>query len=399
MEIKANSPKSKTYLYGIGIVIFASIILFLIEGRNHGIGMADLEVYYRSAIRMLRGDNLYQIQFDDHYVFKYAPACAMMFIPLTIFPFSVAKIIYWIFLTGVAASSFFLCIQLVSPGLYKKSSRKFNLLIFLLTFSLGLFLYREFRLGQVNIVLFLSYLFMLRAYQLKKPIPLALIWAAGIMFKPWGLIFVPFFLLKKNYKVIISFMIFALLIFFLPIVFYGYSDIIEQNRRWFNELTVELFKRQDLGTLGNHTFFSVIYRYSPLRFIEITGYWKGIYYILILGLAALATFHFIQRGRKIKQKEVATWGLLIAMMPLIAQSSYNVFLLVGLALTIVLVNFKQLPLLLKTLFIVGVILLGGNYNDLWGTELSDKFVWLSFVAIGGILVLVDLFYLRFKKIA
>jgi len=240
---------------------------------------------------------------------------------------------------------------------------------------------------------------MLRAYQLKKPIPLALIWAAGIMFKPWGLIFVPFFLLKKNYKVIISFMIFALLIFFLPIVFYGYSDIIEQNRRWFNELTVELFKRQDLGTLGNHTFFSVIYRYTPLSLIEITGYWKAIYYMLILGLIALATLLFIQHGKEIKQKEVATWGLLIAMMPLIAQSSYNVFLLVGLALTIVLVNFKQLPLLLKTLFIVGVILLGGNYNDLWGTELSDKFVWLSFVAIGGILVLVDLFYLRFKKIA
>jgi len=399
MEINANNPNNKTYLFGIGIVIFASLILFLIEGRNHGIGMADLEVYYRSAVRMLRGDNLYQIQVDDHYVFKYAPACAMMFIPFTILPFSVAKIVYWILLTVVAGSSFFLCIQLVSPGLYKKSPRKFNLLIFIITFSMGLFMYREFRLGQVNIILFLSYLLMLRAYQLKKPVPLALIWAIGIMFKPWGLIFIPFFLLKKNFKVIILFIVFALFIFYLPIIFYGYSDIIEQNRRWFNELTIELFKRRDLETVANHTFVSVFYRYTPLRLIEITGYWKVVYYLTILGLIALSTFFFIQRGNEIKRKEMATWGLLLALMPLIAQSSYNVFLLVGLAMTIVLVHFKKLNLLLKVLLIIGLILLGGNYNDLWGTELSDKFVWYSFVAIGAIIVLAELFYLRVKKIA
>ena len=400
MDLKIINPiKEKPYLFGIGFVFFVSIVLFLLEWRNHGIHLPDFEVYYRSAVRLLNGENLYRIQSDGFYVFKYSPACAAMFIPFTIFPFSVAKILYWLFLTGVTASSFFLCLQLVSPGLHIKSSSKFNLYILLLTLSLGLFLYREFMLGQVNVVLFLSYLLMIRFYQHQKPIPVALIWAAGIMLKPWGLIFLPYFLLKKDFRIVLYFMAFALLFIVFPVVFYGYPGVVEQTGKWFHELSVELGNKQDLGIEANHTVFSVLYRYTPLGFVEITGYWKLIYQLVVLCLLALLTLLFIRGGAVMNRKEVAEGALIIGLMPLIAQPSYNAFLLVALALTIVIVHFRRLPLWCKILIITGIILLGGNYNDLWGTQLSDRFLELSFVAIGAIFILIPVFLLRFKRIA
>lgn len=399
MDIKKGNPiNKKTYLLGIGFVFFVSVVLFLLEWRNHGIHLPDFEVYYRSAIRLLNGENLYRIQSDDHYIFKYSPACAVMFIPFTIFPFSIAKILYWLLLSGVTASSFFLCIQLASPGLYIKSPSKFNLYILLLTLSLGLFLYREFMLGQVNIVLFLSYLLMIRFYQQQKIIPVALIWAVGIMFKPWGLIFLPYFLLNKNLKIVLYFIIFALLIGFSPIVFYGYTDLVEQTGRWLHELSMELGNKQDLGIEANHTIFSILYRYTPLRFIEITGIWKLIYQLVVLCLLAILSLLFINRGAEIKQKEVAAWALIIGLMPLIAQPSYNAFLLVALSLTILMIHFRQLSLWCKILFIISIILIGGNYNDLWGTELSDWFLDLSFVSIGAIIIITLMFLIRFKRI-
>ncbi len=99
-----------------------------------------------------------------------------------------------------------------------------------------------------------------------------------------------------------------------------------------------------------------------------------------------------------ERKEVASVALIIGLMPLIAQPSYNAFLLVALALTIVMIHFRELPLWCKILFIVSVILIGGNYNDLWGTELSDWFLDLSFVAIGAIIILTLMFLIRLKRI-
>jgi len=389
----------KTFLFGMGFVFFVSMLLFLLEWRNHGINLPDFEVYYRSALRLLNGDNLYRIESDGHFIFKYSPACAMMFIPFTIFAFPVAKILYWIFLTGITAYTFFLCIELAKPGLYSKSASKFNLYIFIMTLSLGLFLYREFMLGQVNLVLFLSYLLAIRFYQKKRFIPTAIVLAAGIMFKPWGFIFIPYFLIKKDFKVILYFALFSVLIALAPIIFYGYSDLIEQTGRWIHELMVELGNKQVLGSDANHTIFSVIYRYSPLRFIEIAGLWQLIYQLIVLLLLAILVLIFIFNGSELKQSEIANGALLIGLMPLIAQPSYNAFLLVALALTIVLVYFKQMPKWGKIVFISGAILMAGNYNDLWGTELSDWFLDLSLVAIGAIFVLILLLFLRFKRIA
>jgi len=398
MSSKSKNLLKSTYQSGLLIVFLASIILYLLEWRNQGINLLDFEVYYRSAARLLHGENLYRIASDDYFIFKYSPVSAMFYIPFTVFPLAVAKNIYWLCLTIVAASSFLLCFRLAMPNWEETSIGRKYLFFVLLMLSIGVHIYREFALGQVNIVLFFSYLLIIRFYQLQKPLPIAIILASGIFFKPWGLIFLSYFFIKKEYKTLLYFALFSLLLLFLPVIFYGFQGAFEQTGKWFNEMAIEMGNKQDLGAYGNHTIFSVLYRYSPIHLIGNSPVFQTIFQLVILLLLALLVLIFIKKGKEIERKEVAEGALLIGLMPLLAPAAYNTFLLLGLAMAILMLNFKKLPVWARILFVAGIVVQGGNFYDIWGNELSNYLIDLSVVAIGAIAILTCLIFARVKKI-
>lgn len=392
-----RNPFKESYLAGVLMVMVASAVMYLLEWRNHGINLDDFEVYYRSAERLLGGENLYRIESDGYYIFKYSPASALFFIPFTLFSLGVAKNLYWIFLTGVAIIALSLSIDIASTGKSKPSPARYNLLLIFLLLSLGLHLYREFSLGQVNMVLFSSYLLVVWFIHQKKFIPAAILLAIGIAFKPWGLIFIPYFFLKKDFRAILYFMIFGLALMVFPVVFYGYEMMVEQTGKWIHEMQVELSYKQELGAMSNHTIFSIFYRYTPLRFIETSRPFDLVYQSVVLILLGLATFAFIRKGIGTENKEVAEGALLMGLMPLLAPANYNTFLLAGLAIAILLVHFRELPSWGKLLLVAGILLQGGNYNDIWGLEFSNYLLALSIVSIGVVILLAMLFLLRFRK--
>ena len=227
------------------IILLISIVLYLIEAHNHGITMPDFEVYYKSAVRLLQGENLYRIESDGFYVFKYAPASAIFFLPFTIVPFALAKYLYWVFLTLVAMAAVYIVFDLSKPGLAQRKVSKFTTYVLLLVLSMGLHLYREFILGQVNIDLFLSYILILILIQKDKPYLAGLFLAAGIMFKPWGIIFLPWLLLRKDYRIVLSFLLFTTLLFLLPVIFYGWQGLLEQNGKWLQQLILEMENKKE----------------------------------------------------------------------------------------------------------------------------------------------------------
>lgn len=399
MEFKTWNPFGRSYKSGLVFILVVSAILYLVEWRNHGINMLDFEVYYRSAQRLIHGENLYRLENIVFYFFKYSPTSAMFFIPFTIVPFEVAKNIYWIFLALVTVLSFHLSLYLVSPALQRNAPSRFNTVILVLILALGVHLYREFVIGQINMVLFLSFLLVLYFYQSGKMVPSALVWSVGIFFKPWGLIFLPYFILKKNYRLLAYFALFTIGLLFLPVIFYGFNGLIEQTLGWFHEISVEMGQKQAVGAMFNHTIFSVLYRYSPLRFIELSGSMEMVYQLLVLITLGVLIYFFIRKGEGIENRQVTEWSLLMALMPLLAPANYNTFLLAALAMVVLMVHFRSLPLWGKALFILGMVVQGGNYNDVWGTDLSNYLLGLSLVSMGAISFIVLLFLLRYRKIA
>jgi hypothetical protein len=263
---------------------------------------------------------------------------------------------------------------------------------------MGLHLYREFAIGQVNTVLFLSFLLIIWFYQQKKIIPASLFWAIGIFFKPWGLIFLPYFIVKKEFRMVVYFILFSFLLMAIPVVFYGFNGLVDQIGKWFNEMAVELGNKKELGALSNLTVFSVLYRYTPVQWIGSSAGFQMVFQGIILILLAFFILLFMRKGKELENKEVVEAALLIGLMPLIAPANYNTFLLLGLAIVVIMVHFTELPVWVKIIFIAGVVLQGGNINDLWGTTISNRLLELSVVSVGAIFIMFSLAFLRFRKI-
>jgi hypothetical protein len=378
--------------WGIAFLLFgaASILFLFAEIAHDRFKYHDFEVYYKAGGRILAGENLYRPLEDGFYRYLYTPTAAIYFMPFALLPFPAAKVVYWLFLTIMILLGFYLARSLASPDFRKDSPTRTNTLLLLAGLILGVHIQQELHLGQVNHLLLVLYLGMAYLFLKNKPVTLALIWAISIFIKPFGLIFVPYFAVKKRLKELGLFLLFAVLLFFLPLIFYDRTEFVNQLQGSIREIRIELAEKQDLLRPANHTIFSVVVRYSPLRFVKWTPFVQTLYRGILLILMALGVLWIIIKGRSLAKGYVLEFALLTGLIPLIAFTNYNAFGFVELIVFLLLFNFHEFSVFEKTCTVAGFLLTGGNWYDLWGKRLWNVFLEASFIAIGTILLLVVL---------
>ncbi len=375
-----------------------SIIFLLLEIYNGRFWQSDFTVYYKAAQRLLEGNTLFRHVEDGHYIFKYSPVSALYFIPFTVFSLNTAKILYWFFLTGIIIGSYYISVFLVSKGEVFKNPRRLNNIILLGALILVVHFQRELHLGQVNQLLLLLYLLAAYCFGRNKPILSSLLLALSIFLKPFAIIFLPYLIVKKRYKETSYFVLFGVILFFLPLFFYSFDEFVNQNILWVNELTAELEHKQGMLQSANHTIFSIFARFTPLRLISFTPAIIKIYQVILLGLMAASILVFIRKGKNIENNYVSEFALLICLIPLLSFTSQNAFGFAALMVFILLLNFSSFSLSEKIVTTIGFVFLGGNYNDVWGSELSGLFNDISLVSFGSLILIVVLFRKRFQKV-
>jgi len=375
-------------LIGLGFAGF-----LLLEFINNRFWLPDFEVYYKAAERLLSGNNLYRYTEDGHYVYKYSPATALYFIPFTIFNLHIAKIIYWFMLSAVIIWVLHLSFQL-SLNKISGSSVRINTIILLAFIVQVVHFQRELHLGQVNVILLLLYIGMLIFYRKGRPAITGLLWALSIFIKPFGLIFLPWFAVKRYYKEILFFTLFTVILFLSPLLFYTKHEYLQQTLLWINELSIELGNKQDLFLPSNHTIFSVLVRYSLLQFLYFSNTAILIYQLVVLSAIGIAFLWFIFKGRFNSDNNIYEFAILISLIPLLSFTSHNAFCFTTLAVFILMQNFKAFSKLWQVLIITGFVFIGFNFHDVWGHELSKLINDLSLVSVGAILIIIALFRWR-----
>jgi hypothetical protein len=368
---------------------------------NHRFWLADLEVYFKAAQRISQGMKLYRYVEDGHYIFKYSPTSAIYFIPLIILDFEIAKVIYWLLLTFLIVLGFIKCIKLLEPSLLNDARKKqFNWIVIGVIFSLAIHFLRELHLGQVNYLLFFIYLSAVSDYlNGKKYYPYLI--AISLFLKPFALIFIPYLLLKKEFKgiALISVGIVALAI--LPLFFYGSIDTtLQQYVAWMNELKIELSHKQGLLQNSNHTIFSVVARYTPLQLIVESPTAAKVYQLILLSLLGLFVFSFI----RLQQKATITsdrkllialdFAMLISLIPLLAFTSENAFIYTMFLVFVIIIYFNRMLLAEKIVAVIGLLFIGGNFAEVIGKKLSQRLDEISLISVGAIILLFLIYKLR-----
>ena len=374
-------------------------IFMVFEVRNSRFTMNDFGVYYRAASRLVEGENLYRPAEDGHYYYKYSPTAAMYFIPFAVFPFALAKVLYWLFLAALMCFGFYFCLKMVKPEFLKIPPKTINNRLLIIALILSVYLQRELHLGQVNHILLVIYLLIVYLLLKKHDTWAAVLWAMSVFIKPHGLIFLPYFLIKGNFKVMAYFGLFAAVLFFAPSIFWGPKITLTQQGLWFHELTVALGEKQELLRAANHTIFSVIARYSPLRLFNLSSTAIAIYQATILFLIAGLFLYLLKLGRDMEKNRILEMALLISFIPLLTSTDRSAFGFIELVVFLIIFNWEILPAWSKALAAAGFILTGAFMHDLVGRTIWNLWSNFSVITIGVVLILVSVASLRFRQIA
>jgi len=226
---------------------------------------------------------------------------------------------------------------MLKPSLIiKQQIGAINITIILATLILAIHFSRELHLGQVNYLLLFLFILALFFYVKHYRILFSFIIASSIFIKPFGLIFLPYFILKKKYYELVLFGCFALVLFFIPFLFYGSMETtLGQYQLWINELQFELDQKQGLLENGNLTLFSVFARYTPIRLLINNSLISFVYQCIILLIIGVVFIWFTRMNSKdisSDQKQylfAIEFSLLLSIIPLLAYTSVNAFILMS----------------------------------------------------------------------
>ncbi len=366
-----------------------SLVSEIISGRW---SMFDFEVYYRTAQRIINSDEIYRIASDKYYVYKYAPSVGVFFIPFTILPLWLAKIIYWggiTFLLGFVSKKLY--VEICNERIEKIEFNQFAIFFALLTILIHV--HSELTIGQVNILLLTLYVFLIFTIQKNKQIQSALLLAVSIIIKPFGLIFLPYLIIKKKYKTLLYFCGIILLLIALPLLFYpSFDTFVNLNKAWINELGIELANKQELLASANHTIFSVLARHTPVSYVLTSSISQKIYQILIVVVIGWLFFK-LEKG---KQSLILEMSVLIILIPLFSATSKNAFIFAMPLALYLISHFKDNSTVVKILTILGCIFIGGNLYEIYGHDISALLNDISIYTLGSILLLTAT-YIHTKK--
>ena len=174
------------------------VLLFI----NHRFQLSDFNVYYGAADALLNGEQVYGKAFGlSSGFYKYSPEVLVPFLPFALLKYDVAAVFFYLINTGIIL----LLLNEFKQTFFKSLEWGREVWFFLITTFLffGDQLQRELFLGNVNALLLLLTLWSVRAIDSKQYSKAGIIYAIVLCFKIHFLILLPYFILKKEWKVVL----------------------------------------------------------------------------------------------------------------------------------------------------------------------------------------------------
>ena len=263
---------------------------------------------------------------------------------------------------------------------------------------LAKFFFREIQLGQVNAVVGMVLLFMVwfLVSEKDKKRPLndmyaGALWGLALSLKPHSLIFLPYFILKKKWKSLLSglgVLFFALLI---TSFFYGFPGFIKVLREWAATLsrsTPGLFTSQD-----NMSLAALFMKWTGHR--ELSVVLAGAAVVLL----AFLVLSLVLKGRRVERALVLECSVLLILIPLISPLGWDYTLLVSaLGVMIVIQSFFEYSKAWRVVLIMNFFVIAFSLFDIIGRELYTKFMSWSVITINFLILIGYLSFLRFRKL-
>jgi len=370
------------------LVVVALAAVFQIRVRRH---MADFEVNYRAGQRLRAAETLYRIE-DEHYMFKYLPASAILYAPLSLVSLASAKAIWFGLILLCSALLVYLAYRLLPSG-----ERKSTLTWLLPVLILFKYFFREWDLGQINTlvaVLLLGMIGLLAeerfAAETRRGVLAGWLWGLGVALKPYALLFLPYFILKGRWRGLWAGLLTLGAALVVPIFYYGWGGNLAVHREWFttlSESTPGLLDSQD-----NISLFALSLKWTGVHRLAL--FLAG---CAVAGLAGLVWW-MIRRGRGQSENTYLEGGLLLLCIPLVSPLGWDYTLILGLPLLMVVIqHMRSYPLFWRIVLIADFLFIAFTIFDLMGRTLYSALLNRSIPTLNFLIILISALYLRSRQ--
>jgi alpha-1,2-mannosyltransferase len=383
------APAKRRAAWLLALVILCFLVLFVTRISRE---MIDFTVNDTAGSRLSWGESLYRAG-DGHYQFKYPPFAAMLYIPLSLLPLPAAKAVWFALVLLASIGAFTLSFRLASDG--KKGA---GWLAVLPLFVLGRYFFREIQLGQINAIL--TYLLLVMAGLFvkaeRKSAPgsetgAGLLWGLAVALKPYALIFLPYFIIKRKTRSLVSGASFLVLAFLMPSLYYGLSGNIAVHKEWFKTLaqsTPQLLTSQD-----NASLLAMFAKWTGRPNLSVS-LWAG-----ALVLLAGFLFFIIRRGRSQENPAPLDCGLLLLFIPLVSPLGWDyTFLSSVLAVSLIARHYFDFPIAARVVLSVVFLIIPLSLYDVLGRSFYARYMSLSIITIAFLVLAGYAAALRLKNI-
>jgi len=364
---------------GVALIILAS---YIVRIRS---GMSDFAVNYRAGQRLEAGETLYQTA-DGHYMFKYLPVSALIYLPLGHLPLEAAKATWFAISLLAVAWSFALVRELV-PAPHR------HYLLAVSGLVLAKYFLHELRLGQINIMVSLVMLLATRALvknETSQDVVAGVLAGVATALKPYAAVFFPYLLIKRNWVAVAAGVAALAIGLLLPVVFYGFQG----NFRVLEEWGVTLSQSTPV-LLTNNDNVSVLAFFAKWLGPSTRALVAGACVLAILALLMLAV---IYRGSNGRSGAVLECAMLLTLVPLVSPLGWDyTFLMSLLAVALVINRLDVFQRPTQVLLAINFAVIALAVFDVMGRRAYAAFTQWSVTTVNFIVVVAALSYLRLRR--
>jgi hypothetical protein len=369
----------------IVLALFAAGETAVVRGR---IGLRDFRVNLTAGDRLLHGETPYRIS-DEHYQFKYAPFSAALYAPFALLPPKAAKALWFALVLAAIVFSVAASSRLAGAPCGRRLA-----LCLAPGIILAKYFSHELELGQINalmtaIFLALTALSALPRTSFRSEIAAGALGGLAAAMKPYGLIILPYLLIKRRWTALVSAVTILAGTYFLPAVYFGFSGNGAVHREWWTTLsrsTPPLLKSQD-----NISLLGFLSKWSGPAGPSIL-----IYAIVLILLAGLMLAVILKGGGR-NGSSILEFALLLLLIPLISPLGWDyTFLSAVLAVALIVGRQRRFPLSGRVLLGLDFFVIAFSLFDLLGRRLYASFMSASVLTLCFLGLIPALVYLRWK---
>lgn len=369
--------------YSLLMTVFA-VLFVSVELNNEKLYANDFRVYYEATKDFFSGNNPYVHSYGlDTGYFKYPPTTLLFFAPSTWLSFSMVKMLHIILIYFSLIIALPLWQRLIICVFEIKTP---SWLLSLSFFVIAIHLTREFHMGNVNVLLLLSFVLGVWFYHKNIYYTSSFFYGMMLILKPIMILAIVPIVLYRNWKMIGLLIAWGLLFLLGPILIWGWETNWNLWGGWIKSVTSH----------GEYISNPSSLQFMIPNLIGLPHSWIP----SLIGFCLLLILWF-RADYKEPQNRRSLWFWTIVFLGFIPNffvtDSQHFLLSVPTVMTLILFLSNLKNKFGWFLYCLGMLLFSFDSMDLWGRELSTKFTEWGILGIGNLIFIVSILYVWSKQ--